>query len=81
MARRFEYRVCNVQQSRVTFVGGEWTGTVPPSDEDSAAALESCPHVWAYLDGAGYDGWELVGAVGHQTEHGSYELLYLRRER
>ena len=81
MPRRFEYRVCNVQQARVTFVGAEWQGQLSPTGDDQGAALESCPQVWDYLDAAGYDGWELTAALAHDTEHASYEVLYLRRER
>ncbi len=77
----YEYRVCGVQQSRVTFVNGGWQGAVAPETEDTAAAINSCPQVWDYLQSAGYDGWELAAAIAHDTKDGSYEVLYLRRER
>ena len=28
---KFEYRVCQVQQSRVTFANGQWAGRLPRS--------------------------------------------------
>jgi len=70
-----------VQQARVTFVNGAWQGRVAPDDGDHEAALQSCPSTWDYLESAGYDGWELAGAVAHQTDQTSYEVLYLIRER
>lgn len=81
VARRYEYQVCSVQSARVTWVNGGWVGNVAPEAGDHDAALQSCPTVWDYLQSVGYDGWELVSALAHQTEHGGYEMLYLRRER
>lgn len=81
MGRRYEYQVCSSQQARVTFVNGAWQGGGEPGAGDSDASLQSCPTVWDYLQNVGHDGWELVSTVAHQTEHGSYEVLYLRRER
>ena len=78
---RYEYRVCSVQQARVTFVNGAWQGRVEIGAGDFEAALSSCQNVWDYLEAAGYDGWELTGAVAHQTDQASYEILYLKRER
>jgi hypothetical protein len=79
--RRYEYQVCSVQQARVTFVNGAWQGSVAPGGGDHEAALQSCPAAWDYLEAAGYDGWELAGAVAHQTGQAGYEVLYLKRER
>jgi hypothetical protein len=83
---QFEYQVCQTQFSRVTFVNGEWQGTVPLSSGDSQAALDSCPQVWDYLNQAGRAGWQLVTAANAtitnegQTSQVSYQL-FLRRER
>ncbi len=71
-----EYRVVQVQFSRVTFVNGQWDGQVPPQNEK---ALESCVYVWDYLNRAGADGWRLVQAVS-TSESNSAQLLYLARE-
>jgi hypothetical protein len=38
MNGRFEYLVCQVQNSRVIFANGEWLGMQPPSD---ASAMET----------------------------------------
>lgn len=78
---KYEYQVCSVQEARVTWVNGGWTGNVKPEDDNHEAALESCPAVWTYLQGVGYDGWELTAALSHQTAESTYEVLYLRRER
>jgi hypothetical protein len=43
---QFEYLVCQTQFSRVTFVNGEWQGTVPLDSGDSQAALDSGPQIW-----------------------------------
>jgi hypothetical protein len=83
---QFEYLVCQTQSSRVTFVNGEWQGTVALSSGDPQAALNSCPEVWEYLDGAGRAGWQLVTAANAtitnegQTAQISYQL-FLKRER
>ncbi|OLE52312.1 MAG: hypothetical protein AUG51_18660 [Acidobacteria bacterium 13_1_20CM_3_53_8] len=60
---RFEYIVCLMQSSRITFVNGEWQGTLPFNSADTQAALDSCPWVWDYLASAGAGGWEMVGAT------------------
>jgi len=83
---QFEYLVCQTQYSRVTFVNGEWQGTIPLSAGDSQASLNSCPQVWDYLAQAGRAGWQLVTAANAtvtnegQTAHVSYQL-FLKRER
>jgi hypothetical protein len=82
MTPTFEYRVCLVQQSRVTFVDGAWAGQVPQDQANVQVAFNSCPVVWDYLDQAGAQGWELV-AANSRTESGSQpiEILYLKRQR
>lgn len=83
---QFEYLVCQTQFSRVTFVNGEWQGSVAMSSGDSQRALDSCPQVWDYLAQAGRAGWQLITAASAgvtndgQTSHVSYQL-FLRRER
>ncbi len=78
--QRYDYRVCSVQYGRVTFVNGDWLGGVPAGD-DMAAALESCPNVWEYLDGVGREGWELVSVVTHPQAQAEavQDVLYLKR--
>jgi hypothetical protein len=62
---QYEYLVCLVQQGKVTWVNGEWAGTVIPSSpgSNSAAALGSCPHTWSFLNEKGGDRWELVAVT------------------
>lgn len=79
MADRYEYQVCQVQSARVTFVNGAWVGGVAPSAENYEAALGSCPAVWDYLQEAGREGWELVGAHSQPTAGEVLEKLYLKR--
>lgn len=81
-----EYLVCIVQSGRVTFVNGAWQGTVRLDSGDTQAALDSCPQVWDYLNRAGADGWELVGAVNIGITHDQSmsplsSNLYLKRPR
>jgi hypothetical protein len=83
---QFEYLVCQIQYSRVTFANGEWQGSVALSAGDSQAALDSCPQVWDYLNQAGRGGWQLI-SVAHatitkeaETSQVSYQL-FLKRER
>ena len=63
MSTTFEYRVCQIQHSRVTFVDGKWQGGKPCDPEHSRDSLESCPDVYQFLQEAGVVGWELVSAV------------------
>ena len=62
---RYAYCVCQMQSSRITFVNGEWQGTLPMAGTNEAMA--TCPLVWDYLRGAGDDGWELVSTVATAT--------------
>jgi hypothetical protein len=41
MIRRFDYRICRVQSSRVTFVNGEWQGTRPMQAEHAEESLHT----------------------------------------
>jgi hypothetical protein len=83
---QFEYQVCQTQFSRVTFVNGEWQGTVPLSSGNWQAALDSCAEIWDYLNQAGRAGWQLVTTANlsvtneGETSQVSYQL-FLRRER
>lgn len=83
---QFEYLVCQTQFGRVTFVNGQWQGTVALNAGDSQASLDSCPQVWDYLAEVGRSGWHLVSAVNSTitSEGGTSQLayqLFLRRER
>lgn len=81
MRQHYEYRVCQVQQSRLTYVNGAWQGKLPPTGDQVEAALASCPQVWDYLRGAGEDGWELVGAVAPGSGSSTHQVLYLKRDK
>lgn len=76
---KHEYCVCAVQNSRVTFVNGEWQGSVAPGAEDPNQALETCPAVWQYLQEAGQKGWELVSAVNQERDGLNLQTLFLKR--
>ncbi|MCA1592411.1 MAG: hypothetical protein LC754_07125 [Acidobacteria bacterium] len=65
MDDRYAYLVCQMQNSRIVFVNGQWQGTLPMAD--TSEAMASCPLVWDYLRGAGDDGWELIGTVALTT--------------
>ena len=82
VVQNYEYQVCSVQYGRVTFVNANWRGHQPlGSAEDTNLLLESCPHVWEYLQEAGRDGWELVAATTHPQEQrdAAQDTLYLKR--
>ena len=75
-----EYRVCQAQQSRVTFVNGKWAGEIPNTGPDLQRAFNSCPEVWKYLAQAGADGWDLVAVTTRTEEQGNVvDVLYLKR--
>ena len=77
---RYEYQVCQVQQSRVTFVNGAWAGSVAQTDPDAQKALDSCPQIWDYLDQSGGGGWKLVTVTTRVQDGGQVvDVLYLRR--
>jgi len=77
--KRLEFRVCQVQQARVTFVNGEWAGAVAMDPSRAEAALASCPQEWDYLDQAGRDGWDLAAVIPGAAP--DVRMVYLRRER
>ncbi|HSR32349.1 MAG TPA: hypothetical protein VLY63_17440 [Anaerolineae bacterium] len=75
-----EYRVCQAQQSRVTFVNGQWAGTIPNTGLDLQRAFHSCPEVWHYLSQAGAEGWDLVAVTTRTEDQGDVvDVLYLKR--
>jgi hypothetical protein len=79
MERTFQYLVCQVQKSLVTFGNGQWQGTVPLDCGDPQKALDSCPLMWVFLQEAGKNGWELVSAVDTGTPENHYQILFLKR--
>jgi hypothetical protein len=80
MRRKFEYRVCAMQNGRITFVNGEWQGTIAPETEDPNQALDTCPVVWTYLQEAGEQGWELASAINQPLQDVQLQTLFLKRE-
>lgn len=76
--KRYQYRVCQVQSNRVTFVNGKWTGTLPPEASNFKNAMETCPRVWEYLNTAGEQGWELITSTPIKPDAGLV-ALYLRK--
>jgi hypothetical protein len=79
MDETFEYQVCAMQNGRITFVNGEWQGSISPANDDPNAALETCPTVWAYLNEAGSNGWRLVTVVNQPVEETQMQTLFLQR--
>ena len=75
---RYSYQVCQQQANRITFVDGQWIGTVPLGSADNDALYAACPEVWDYLSAAGKGGWELVATVPAGSPEYPYQLLYLR---
>ena len=61
MSVTYAYCVCQMQNSRISFVNGEWQGALPMVGTNES--LATCPLVWDYLRGAGDEGWELVSTV------------------
>jgi hypothetical protein len=82
----FEYRVCMVQSSRVTWVNGRWEGSIGIERGDPQRALDSCPQLWDYLNTAGSEGWQMTGAVNGTVTHGQEtssltSYVFLSRQR
>ena len=56
----WSYRVIQVQEDRVTMDGSNWLGDKAMDADD---AIDSCPELQSFLDGAGKESWEVVGMV------------------
>jgi hypothetical protein len=81
MMEQYEYRVCQAQQSRITFVNGQWAGEISRDDATAPQALNSCPEVWDYLNQAGREGWALVAATTRiEAAEQIVDVLYLRKK-
>lgn len=80
MTKQYEYRVCAMQNGRITFVNGQWQGTIAPGTDDPNEALNTCPVVWAYLQQAGQNGWQLVSAINQPLEDVHLQTLFLMRD-
>jgi len=78
---RFECRVCQVQESRVTCVDGNWQSHVAPTQGSVREALSSFLLEWEYLDTAGEGGCTLVGAAGGVGGDSNAHVVHLRRDR
>lgn len=79
MNSRYEYQVCAMQNGRITFVNGQWQGTIAPGTDNPNQALDTCPTVWHYLQAAGNEGWELVSAMNQPLEDVHLQTLFLKR--
>jgi hypothetical protein len=79
----FEYRVCFVQHSRVTFVNNAWQGRGALDPAAPKASMDSCPEKWSYLAAAGAEGWELVGVapIARAQDQLAQELFLKRTKR
>lgn len=76
----WSYTVASVQDSRVTWINGEWNGQVAVSSgADDQAKMDSCPLVWQWLQTVGAQGWELVSVVQKPAQASMFQTLYLRR--
>ena len=85
MAQAFEYRVCQMQSGRITFVNGQWQGRVDYHNADQTIAMNSCPEIWDYLQQCGPEGWELVTVANTVVTHGTEvsqitNQLFLKRQ-
>ncbi|NMO18457.1 hypothetical protein HPC49_38235 [Pyxidicoccus fallax] len=79
--RRFEYRLVQSQEGRVTFVNGHWAGRVPIEEASrSTKPFESCLSVVDWLQTEGQQGWELVSATVEAAGGQNLTRLYLKRE-
>lgn len=71
--KRFEYLVVRMEQDHVVSANGHWQGT---EERGTPGAVESCPSLFDYLEGAGAQGWELVGV---DPEGEGTAQLYFKR--
>jgi len=81
MNKRFEFRVCQVQRSRVSYVNGEWHGNRPMLPDRVDESLQTCSLEWDYLRSAGDEGWDLAAVATGIGGDPNARILYLTRER
>ena len=81
MNQCFDFRVCQVQRSRVSYVNGEWQGNRPLAPERVDESLQSCSFEWDYQRAAGDDGWSLVSVAAGIGGDANARILYLTRVR
>ncbi len=74
---QFEYMVCATQLMHLTFVNGQWQGSLPPN---ANGALETCPMLWDFLQEVGRNGWELI-TVTPSPKLDEVSTVYLKREK
>ena len=76
----YEYQVVQIQEGRVSWVNGEWIGSLSLEAEVSESEkLKSCPFDWTYLEQVGKEGWELISVVPYHIRHGQeYDLVHSR---
>jgi hypothetical protein len=81
IVKRFDYLVCTCQSAKVTWVNGQWRGTVPLSTDpnESGRLLDSCPATWDFLNEMGGEGWELVAAYTTTVEQYTHQTMILKR--
>lgn len=79
-SKRFEYLILTVQTARVTFANGEWQGGGENGNGDAQTEIDSCPLHWDYLQYAGDEGWELVGAIPQDEPATELQTLYMKRK-
>jgi hypothetical protein len=71
--KRFEYLVVYMERDRVLTANGHWQGEIERGEEGADA---SCPTLFAYLEEAGAQGWELVAVDPEET--GTAQLYFKR---
>jgi hypothetical protein len=78
---RFEYRLAQSQEGRVTFVNAQWAGRVSLEEASrSAKPFESCETLADWLQDQGRQGWELVSVTVETAGGQNLTRLYLKRE-
>ena len=72
---RYEYLVVLMENDRIVTANGHWQGEL---ERDADRAEDSCPSLFAYLEEAGAQGWELVAL---DPEDKGSARLYFKRSR
>ncbi|MCY1020633.1 hypothetical protein [Pyxidicoccus sp. MSG2] len=79
--RLFEYRVAQSQEGRITFMDGQWAGSIPLQDASRhPKPFEYCAQVPEWLQAQGQKGWELVSVTVEVAGGQNLTRLYLKRQ-
>lgn len=77
--KKFESQTLQIQQTRVTWINGQWAGAIALGT-DADRAFQSCPQLWDYLANAGRQGWSVAATAVLPNNGSEFVMMWLQRE-